>query len=1446
MSLNCKINYQDGRVSSIASPTEGLSALYPQLKAKYGDEVALDLMYIAYSDDALSTLQDRLTDIGEPTMQDLEQYIDALNRDLAGKLTLADRQELDRIAIQLNTSSMEELETRLQGIVSKGTVRFIDGLTPVRAKELLNRIRNTEDRPELPINSPNYIIEDGEVRDIFDIVRERSVYITNREEFDDLIREVATDNFLMEYESVESLATRNPYYITRKEKDVYERIKSEALQRIEDRKEKRLIREQSMKDGTFMKAPNGQDTQLTEEQWLTVRTNSFKQWFGDWLNDPQNSSKVVDNNGEPLVLYHGSREIFNSFDPKITWENAFHFGVKPAAKFFADIEDSTLMPVFLNIRNLVRTADEFASGKFVRPDTLLKMAEDFKEFGNKAHLDQDENAHFVESYEAYRRGEDVTSFLDSEQESSNKSGQAFLEELEARYNRLIDEGIEPLEYDRTKDIDGAVYTNLVEFMGEDSYVVLDPTNIKSASDNIGQFSTEDSNIRKQEATIPDADNIAPLEVAQQVVDRLKETGLTENVEWLNSEEIATKLSELGEANTTTVPNGFVHNNIVYLNTGSISLDTPIHEFYHLFSDWLKVNRADVYNRGIELVKQEIEADISDIGGVISFVRESQPELEGDSLAEEVLAELVGREGVNLLNTTQNDTGILNYLKEVWSQIRDLLGIRNNTPEQVSNMTLQEYAEASARQLLSGERMLSQELQNIRSVTETNGTFMRTPDGSNTNLTTRQWLVTRTKRFKDWFGNWENNPETSSKVLGANGEPLVVHLTNSRVLKEVGIEAIGNTNLETIPGIYFTTDSLAAQGVQEASIGVPSTVDAFLSIKNPMEVGKKVESVGQVRSIVSSLVDLEARGDGSISMSYREGFLSHLVDTYELSRSQAIDEAAKVLYESNEGIIDIINSLSGIAVNINMVTTSVVEGTGYDGVVLESIDYDEGLGGTTYIVWSPSQVKLASANIGSISSAYSNSELIAEGIVEETLGDKMFRAHQKSTIIREYNRDLTPRQVPNVVTEATNTIQDYNQFIVADMIQEYLDGSRSLEDLIKDSGKVGVDLTGMTGIADPTYFLESLRYLILEPNSDTMSELVEYYESQVPNSTVQEVYREDIGLHGENRQLSKFPEGVSEESVYEEYGAVHIGNNYYESVDRLPESSAEFVNDLYVDIISTGVIPRGIPTEVLTDSMKNMTPAELYEHITSKSQIEVESRLAEWYNSLGTNPVGRQIAYHKAQIEALPDSEVNTVITQVNDNIYAMSDLISDKVDSFYNNKALYKALYNNLYVNEDGLSFKRYSDRSLALQAVQELSESQFNNLMDSIEQSRNEEIKFLYQSREKPIDFNDYVVRVQNNPNIIPEFSGTYSIRADNRLETRDGGEMLINTSDGLYLKIGDNGTVSLYRNIPTYTEGEIQNSRELDLIENPTVYSNTEPLNNGTVVTKNQDNKIRERTCQ
>ena len=118
-------------------------------------------------------------------------------------------------------------------------------------------------------------------------------------------------------------------------------------------------------NGTYLKAPNGKKSNLNEAQWAQVRTKEFKEWFGDWENDPENASKVVDENGEPKVVYHGSNKkerfkVFDSYEGK-SFGGFNRFGQWftndiNMAKAYAMTDVKTrvignVYAVFLNIRN---------------------------------------------------------------------------------------------------------------------------------------------------------------------------------------------------------------------------------------------------------------------------------------------------------------------------------------------------------------------------------------------------------------------------------------------------------------------------------------------------------------------------------------------------------------------------------------------------------------------------------------------------------------------------------------------------------------------------------------------------------------------------------------------------------------------------------------------------------------------------------------------------------------------------------------------------------------------------------------------------------------------------------------------------------------------------------------------------------------------------------------
>lgn len=46
-----------------------------------------------------------------------------------------------------------------------------------------------------------------------------------------------------------------------------------------------------------------------------IYSKNFKRWFGDWENDKNGSSKIVDEDGKPMVVYHGTLDYgFEAFD----------------------------------------------------------------------------------------------------------------------------------------------------------------------------------------------------------------------------------------------------------------------------------------------------------------------------------------------------------------------------------------------------------------------------------------------------------------------------------------------------------------------------------------------------------------------------------------------------------------------------------------------------------------------------------------------------------------------------------------------------------------------------------------------------------------------------------------------------------------------------------------------------------------------------------------------------------------------------------------------------------------------------------------------------------------------------------------------------------------------------------------------------------------------------
>jgi len=119
---------------------------------------------------------------------------------------------------------------------------------------------------------------------------------------------------------------------------------------------------------TMHLAPNGKPSNLTHEQWHLVRTPEFKAWFGDWENDPKDASKVVDENGEPKVVYHGTpNKRFNEFNivegaskkSKMQLLFGIHFASKLQDAEIYTKSKGSVYDVFLNLKNVLNLSEYY-------------------------------------------------------------------------------------------------------------------------------------------------------------------------------------------------------------------------------------------------------------------------------------------------------------------------------------------------------------------------------------------------------------------------------------------------------------------------------------------------------------------------------------------------------------------------------------------------------------------------------------------------------------------------------------------------------------------------------------------------------------------------------------------------------------------------------------------------------------------------------------------------------------------------------------------------------------------------------------------------------------------------------------------------------------------------------------------------------------------------------
>ena len=273
----------------------------------------------------------------------------------------------------------------------------------------------------------------------------------------------------------------------------------------------------------------------------------------------RNVSKVVDENGEPLVVYHGNRtdNKITTFDPskkgtehKERAISGFWFttdkdiakeeyALKPESKGrgIEYLQYGEVIPVFLNIKNPIETEQQGITVRDTLYGILTTAKEKLDDFINRSKALTKEN---TDGY--------ILTFVDSD-------------------NRADD------------------------FVSKQTQLVVNnPNQIKSATDNSGSFNRLSGNIYDIEPN----DYLVLNNTLQKLAKLYGINFNTVTDAELNSERWADLMPE------SRLVNAFIYDGQIYINVDRAKLDAPIHEMLHIFVGSMRFTNPKLYQELIQL------------------------------------------------------------------------------------------------------------------------------------------------------------------------------------------------------------------------------------------------------------------------------------------------------------------------------------------------------------------------------------------------------------------------------------------------------------------------------------------------------------------------------------------------------------------------------------------------------------------------------------------------------------------------------------------------------------------------------------------------------------------------------------------------------------------------------------------------------------------------------
>ena len=657
-----------------------------------------------------------------------------------------------------------------------------------------------------------------------------------------------------------------------------------------------------------------------------TQTQQFKRWFGDWQKNPKRASKVVNADGTPKIVYHQTENTFTVFDTRHsgagTHDSGTPFGVfLKGSDRDIGLKGKKQMALYARITNPLQVENRTELTKLIRGmspeyDSLIKQYD---------ALNSEYKAKTDEAITAFKQY-----LIDWRRSNPNADSRALYEvqEFNALYeaeDKLVDEWTKKADSLSVKakeamtkalrdnGYDGVFLKNDEGSFGRktEAYIALDPTQVKSATDNIGTFDRNNPDIRYQLREVTPVEpssekwarSLTTAEAKQRFPDLWDvsaEESDTRNPTQVKITESSYRkiydiLKQEGfDGTILDASSGLGHGTRVGIEDYGFKVDDiepyPSKDYSPKYTDYSKLDKtydAIISNAVLNVLPQDQrDALVVKMGQMLNPGGQMFINVRGDDVLNASSKEIINRDNLEVYITKSGSYQKGFTRNELVAYLQDALG--DGYTVRADNR----FGKVSAV---------------VTKATNTDVRFeLRDNQG-------RELTQAQAEKFKD------------SQVRDKDGRLKTVYHGSSAVFNVFSADFMSQHGSSEGQGFYFTDYKDMAEGYQKKG---GQLLEGYLNITNPLSDSEVTLSAPEVKRLLKAL---DPTGDDVILNYDSQGGMGYPSKAWY---NRALADTVNMIMSTSESDSEILAEIANAGAGSGNVMDTVRKVLGYDGYIVE--------------------------------------------------------------------------------------------------------------------------------------------------------------------------------------------------------------------------------------------------------------------------------------------------------------------------------------------------------------------------------------------------------------------------------------------------------------------------------------------------------------------------------